>query len=636
MILFIDTETTGVNPQRDRLVQLAWIVATENGEVIGKSSMVVRPEGFVIPQGATRIHGITTEMAIRSGVPLKHSLQQLVTSGANASLLVAHNITYDVGILKGEFHRAGLAYPFDATPHICTMKATTNFCRLPKLGGNQGFKYPKLDELYRHLFGYDFLNGHTADADTEACMKCFFELVTRKVISIPPTIETPINASQENHVTSSRLDNDNNAQPEPSPFLSEGSFSSSDRAYASRKVRCESQQESARDRAFTRAFTFKTAHQKSKQCSGESCMDALSELSASTPNPSITESGNNETPCLVTHDNGASSPVPTPLVPKAQLRNNSKYQMKRIRTIDLLRSLETLDEDEILEMWEGFLYWTSGNELEDDDEVTYFLPNLTDEFEYLSGEFQGIVSALHIYGRRATVIENTKIDNALSQQFSTLKWAVEPAVLFDWAYYVFLARRSSMSLALKILSQAKTTKEMLFAGKVCYLTGQREKALRILESYIPACEREVDPRFHFFLRQRPVIESLGILTELLLHENATRKRPLPNFYIKAVNAYMPQWIPSFSKPEKRESHGLILDTLVTAVEFANDGKDFNCECFQKNLNQWMSPWDEFDSDYAPTHDPKDGYDLLPNDMITAQVVMLRAMQRQSEAAPLGS
>jgi DNA polymerase-3 subunit epsilon len=176
MILFLDTETTGVNPKLDRLVQLAWIAATDTGDEVSRSSMIVRPDGFVIPQGAARVHGITTEMAIRSGIPLKQAIEQLTTAGKGVALLVAHNLTYDLGILKGEFHRAGLAYPFASTAGICTMKASTNFCRLPKAGGNSGFKYPKLDELYRHLFGYDFLNAHNAEADTDACMKCFFKL----------------------------------------------------------------------------------------------------------------------------------------------------------------------------------------------------------------------------------------------------------------------------------------------------------------------------------------------------------------------------------------------------------------------------------------------------------------------------
>ncbi len=47
-----------------------------------------------------------------------------------------------------------------------------------------GYKRPKLEELHLLLFDEDFDNAHDALADTEACMRCFFELVERGVISI--------------------------------------------------------------------------------------------------------------------------------------------------------------------------------------------------------------------------------------------------------------------------------------------------------------------------------------------------------------------------------------------------------------------------------------------------------------------
>lgn len=78
---FFDTETTGV--PRDykapasntrnwpRLVQLGWIVTDEEGNVLSQGNEIVKPEGFVIPADAARVHGITTERAQREGKPLR-------------------------------------------------------------------------------------------------------------------------------------------------------------------------------------------------------------------------------------------------------------------------------------------------------------------------------------------------------------------------------------------------------------------------------------------------------------------------------------------------------------------------------------------------------------------------------------
>lgn len=183
MILFFDTETTGLNRSTARIVQLAWILSNSNGSEVSRSSMIIKPSGYSIPESAAAIHNITTAYALENGVPLKKCLKQMAELVDDVKLLVAHNISYDSSILKEEFHRAGLNYPFGKTPVVCTMKSSTEYCELPKNSDIPGYKYPKLEELYRHLFGYDFLDAHDALADAVACKQCYFELVKRGVVS---------------------------------------------------------------------------------------------------------------------------------------------------------------------------------------------------------------------------------------------------------------------------------------------------------------------------------------------------------------------------------------------------------------------------------------------------------------------
>jgi DNA polymerase III epsilon subunit-like protein len=79
--LFFDTETTGTPrnynaPVSDssnwpRLVQLAWIMADDKGNVLKRKSVIIKPDGFVIPNNVSAIHGITTERAKQEGLPLR-------------------------------------------------------------------------------------------------------------------------------------------------------------------------------------------------------------------------------------------------------------------------------------------------------------------------------------------------------------------------------------------------------------------------------------------------------------------------------------------------------------------------------------------------------------------------------------
>lgn len=190
MYLFFDTETTGIPknykaPSSDfenwpRLVQIAWLVADEQGNEIASAEHIVKPDGYSIPPAAAKIHGISTALALQNGVAIKAILDPLVADIGNASVLIAHNMQFDEKILGAELLRAGYPNHVEARPRKCTMQSATNYCRLP---GPYGNKWPTLQELYRKLFHEEFSGAHRALADVRACAKCYFELKRLKVMA---------------------------------------------------------------------------------------------------------------------------------------------------------------------------------------------------------------------------------------------------------------------------------------------------------------------------------------------------------------------------------------------------------------------------------------------------------------------
>ena len=62
------------------------------------------------------------------------------------------------------------------------MQASTDYCAIPSNSPYGGYKWPKLEELYRKLFGCMFDNAHDALADVEATKKCYFELLDRGLL----------------------------------------------------------------------------------------------------------------------------------------------------------------------------------------------------------------------------------------------------------------------------------------------------------------------------------------------------------------------------------------------------------------------------------------------------------------------
>jgi len=197
MYLFFDTETTGVSRYSDHVVQVAWMLTDISGNIKAEECHVVRPDGFDIPAAAARIHGITTTIAHNIGKSLNWVLSRLSADVTKASVAIAHNISFDIGILQHDYDNAGLGFPFHGKTQVCTMKLSTTWCRIPKLNGSSGFKYPKLEELHYRLFGEAFSGAHDALADTKACKRCYFELVKRGVITAPPPLPTPPPFKQE-------------------------------------------------------------------------------------------------------------------------------------------------------------------------------------------------------------------------------------------------------------------------------------------------------------------------------------------------------------------------------------------------------------------------------------------------------
>ena len=189
MYLVIDTETTGL--PRDwkaphtrvdnwpRVVQLAFLHYDTTGALIEEYAQLVQPDGFVIPPDATRVHGITTERARTDGVPLADVLAALEGAVARARVLVAHNLDFDAKVLRAEYLRTDIATRISSLTPVCTMLASTDYCRLP---GKYGFKWPSLQELHGRLFDSAVIAGHDAMVDAQACARCFFELKQRGVV----------------------------------------------------------------------------------------------------------------------------------------------------------------------------------------------------------------------------------------------------------------------------------------------------------------------------------------------------------------------------------------------------------------------------------------------------------------------
>lgn len=104
-LAFVDLETTGANPLRDRITEVG-LVLVQNGKVESWSSLV--NPGMPIPPFIQQLTGIDDAMV--AAAPDFSELAQTVLAKLEGRLFIAHNARFDYGFLKSEFKRLGIHF----------------------------------------------------------------------------------------------------------------------------------------------------------------------------------------------------------------------------------------------------------------------------------------------------------------------------------------------------------------------------------------------------------------------------------------------------------------------------------------------------------------------------------------------
>ena len=152
-LVFFDIESTGTNPYRDRIVEIAVIKVMPDGtrqEVVRR----INPS-MPIPAGASAVHGIYDD-DVKDAPTFDVVAQNLYNYLENCDLAGYNIVKFDVPMLQEEFKRCGLNLSMQNRKLIDVFNI---FCRL----------YPRnLTAAYKFFCGGDLEDAHSALADTDA------------------------------------------------------------------------------------------------------------------------------------------------------------------------------------------------------------------------------------------------------------------------------------------------------------------------------------------------------------------------------------------------------------------------------------------------------------------------------------
>lgn len=188
----LDLETTGLDPKKDRILEIGAVKIT-NGEA-GEAYSIFVDSKKKIPKFITELTGITEEM-VAGGLYLEEAIKGLLAFCQDLPIL-GHNILFDYSFIKRD--AVNLGYSFE-NEGIDTLKIARKFMAEPKK--------KSLESLCCH-YGIGRERCHRAYDDAVAaselydCLKKEFFLVSPAAFDPRPLIyqvkkESPITKSQK-------------------------------------------------------------------------------------------------------------------------------------------------------------------------------------------------------------------------------------------------------------------------------------------------------------------------------------------------------------------------------------------------------------------------------------------------------
>src|SRR5699024_10981359 len=115
MYAIVDIKTTGGNPLRDRITEIA-VIVHDGVRKTGEYHTLVNPE-ILIPGFITGLTGITAKMVAYA--PTFDKVADDLNDLLSDKVFVAHNVNFDYGFLREEFRKVNLSF---RRPKLCTVR----------------------------------------------------------------------------------------------------------------------------------------------------------------------------------------------------------------------------------------------------------------------------------------------------------------------------------------------------------------------------------------------------------------------------------------------------------------------------------------------------------------------------------
>lgn len=162
-ILVFDTETTGLQPGKDEIIQFSGVLleAPEGKPTVTRQydELLSLAPGKVVPPEITKLTGISTQDVLERGIPRERACREIGELIAGKTLLAAYNAQFDLCFL---FHlMAHYGNP-------CLLQGKDKLDLLTVYRDRRSFPHRLFNAIDAYGLGGKVQNSHSADEDALA------------------------------------------------------------------------------------------------------------------------------------------------------------------------------------------------------------------------------------------------------------------------------------------------------------------------------------------------------------------------------------------------------------------------------------------------------------------------------------
>lgn len=162
-IVCVDTETTGLDGQKDFIIQLSLIKFRKDNfeQVLERNWYILPQHKFSISPGAQQAHGLSEDFIKSNGVSIKSIAQEFLDLVSDSDFLTYNGNNFDFKFLVKDFKLAGYELPLDNKMFYDSFAMEVR--RSPR----------NLGAVYKKYTGLELEGAHDALNDVRATIEVF-------------------------------------------------------------------------------------------------------------------------------------------------------------------------------------------------------------------------------------------------------------------------------------------------------------------------------------------------------------------------------------------------------------------------------------------------------------------------------